>query len=133
MNHRKRFLGVFQFKEIGRIPDYEMNYWGETIDRWHKEGLPLEKKAYRDVESYFDLEYWEGFGEILPIRNGFWPSLPERIIEGKKGRVIVEDGMGGVYKLTTENASPKQYLRFPLKNRDDWDKLKLFFDPNTPG
>jgi hypothetical protein len=133
LNHRQRFLGVFQFKEVDRVPDYEMNYWRETIDRWHREGLPLEKKTNRDVEIYFELEGWEGRGESLPIRSGLWPTLPERIIEEKEGRAIVDDGMGGICMRTTETMSPPHHIRYPLKNREDWEKLKSFFDPDTPG
>jgi uroporphyrinogen decarboxylase len=133
MLHKERFLRTFQFKSIDRVPDYEMNFWRETIDRWHKEGLPLEKRTNKDVEFYFGLEGWEGRGEWLPIRNGLWPTPPERVIEERKGRALVDDGMGGIYTRTTETMSPPHYKRHPLSNREDWEKLKPFFDPNTPG
>ena len=46
---------------------------------------------------------------------------------------MVDDGMGGIYLRTTETSSPPHYIRYPLKNRGDWEKLRPFFDPDTPG
>jgi len=117
LNHRERFLDVISFKEVDRICDYEFGYWTETIDRWHREGLPMEKKTHRDIELYLGFEGWDCC-EWLPIRSGLWPELPGRVIEEKEGRAIMDDGMGGIYVCTTESSSPSHYLRHPLKNRE---------------
>jgi uroporphyrinogen decarboxylase len=132
LNHRERFLRTFEFKEVDRVPDYEFGYWAETIDRWHREGLPMEKKTNREIELYLGLEGWDCI-EMLPIRTGLWPTLPERIIREEKDRAIVDDGMGGIYIKTTASSSVPHYIRHPLKNKDDWEKLRPFFDPDTPG
>lgn len=132
MNHKERFLRTFEFKDVDRVPDYEFGYWTETIDRWHKEGLPMEKRTDRDIELYLGLEGWDCI-EMLPIRTGLWPTLPERIMREEKDRAIVEDGMGGIYIRTTTSSSVPHYIRHPLKSRDDWEKLKPFFNPDTPG
>ena len=132
MNQRERFLRTFQFKEVDRVPDYEYGYWYETIIRWHKEGLPPEKGTNRDIELYLELEGWDCI-ERLPVRTGFWPPLPSRIIKETDGRAVVEDGMGGIYIRTVGSSSPPHYIRYPLKNREDWERFKPFFDPETPG
>ncbi|MCX8170416.1 MAG: hypothetical protein N3E47_00375, partial [Candidatus Bathyarchaeota archaeon] len=107
-------------------------YWTETIDRWHREGLPLEKKTDRDIELYLGLEGWDCI-EMLPIRTGLWPTPPERIIREEKDRAIIDDGLGGIYVKTISSSSVPHYIRYPLKNREDWEKLKPFFNPDTPG
>lgn len=132
MNHRERFLDVISFKEVDRVCDYEFGYWTETIDRWHREGLPMEKRTHRDIELFLGFEGWDCC-EWLPIRSGLWPELPGRVIEEKEGRAVMDDGMGGIYICTTESSSPSHYLRHPLKNREDWERLRPFFDPDTPG
>ena len=132
MNPLERFHRVFEFKEVDRVPDYEFGYWTETIDRWHREGLPLDKRTNRDIELYLGLEGWD-CGEWLPVRTGFWPPLPGRIIKEEGDRAIVDDGMGGIYICTTSSSSIPHYIRYPLKNRDDWERLRPFFDPETPG
>ncbi|MGQ9515422.1 MAG: uroporphyrinogen decarboxylase family protein [Thermoproteota archaeon] len=132
MNHRERFLRTFHFKEVDRVPDYEFGYWAETIQRWHKEGLPQEIDSNRDVELYFKLEGFD-CAEFIPIRTGFWPDLPGRIVKETDDSMILEDGMGGIYEQKRWSSSVPHYLRYPLKNRDDWNRLRSFFDPDTPG
>jgi len=41
--------------------------------------------------------------------------------------------MGGIYYCTTDTSSPPHYERFPLKTREDWEKIRHFLDPDTPG
>jgi len=132
LNHRERFLRTYQFKEVDRVPDYEFGFWTETIDRWHKEGLPMDKRDMRDIELYLKLEGWDCL-EMVPVRTTFWPPLPGRIIKEEGNRAVVDDGMGGIYVGTVGSSSIPHYLRYPLENRDDWEKLRPFFDPDTPG
>lgn len=132
MNHLERFRRVFEFKDVDRVPDYEFGYWKETIDRWHKEGLPMDKKTNRDVELYLKLEGWDCI-EMLPVRTGLWPPPPERIIREDGDRVMVDDGIGGVYIATKSTSSPPYYVRYPIRSRGDWEKLRPFFNPDTPG
>jgi uroporphyrinogen-III decarboxylase len=132
MNQRERFLRTFRFKDVDRVPDFEFGFWDETIDRWHREGLPLEKRNNRDIELYLGLEGWD-CGEWLPVRTGFWPPLPQRIIKEEENRATVDDGMGGIYVGTVGSSSPPHYLRYPLRSREEWEQLKPFFNPDTPG
>lgn len=131
MNDRQRFLGTMMFKDVDRVPDYEFGYWAETMDRWHMEGLPQDQRNNRDIELYFDLEGWDCH-ETLPIRTGLWPTLPSRILEQTPRRTLIDDGMGGICE-SLSTSTPPRYLRYPLKNHGDWEKLKPFFNPDTPG
>jgi len=132
LNHLERFHRVFEFKEVDRVPDYEFGFWKETIDRWHREGLPLKYKTNRDIELYLGLEGWDCI-EMLPVRTGLWPTLPSRVIKEEGDRCIVDDGMGGIYISTKNTSSPPHYIRHPIRSRDDWERLRPFFDPDTPG
>jgi uroporphyrinogen decarboxylase len=132
LNHRERFHRIFQFKDVDRVCDYEFGYWDETIDRWHREGLPLEQRDNRGVEKYLGLEGYDCL-EFLPVKMGLWPVPPASIIEEWEGRARMNDGMGGIYLCTTDTSSPPHYERFPLKDREDWEKIRHFLDPDTPG
>ena len=132
MDHKERFHRIFQFKDVDRVCDYEFGFWAETMDRWHREGLPLEKRDNRGIELYLGLEGWDCL-EFLPLKTGLWPVPPTRIIEEGEGRALVDDGMGGVYMCTTDTSSPPHYVRHPLKSREDWESIRHFFDPGTPG
>ncbi|MCW4040363.1 MAG: uroporphyrinogen decarboxylase family protein [Candidatus Bathyarchaeota archaeon] len=132
MNRQERFSRVFDFHEVDRVPDYEFGYWKETINRWHQEGLPTEKKTHRAIELHLDLEGWESVAK-LPLRSGLWPPLPERILAEGEGRMTIDDGMGGIQLQTIETSSPPHYIRYPLATREAWERLKPFFDPETIG
>jgi len=132
MNHRERFLRVFEFKEVDRVPDYEFGYWDETIDRWHKEGLPQHLHTNQDVEKFFGLEGWDTI-EFIPVRMGLWPPPPSKVIREYDDKEVVRDGLGGMYIRKKYTSSIPQYIKPPLKNRDDWERIRRFFDPETPG
>lgn len=132
MNRKERFLHTFHFEEVDRVPDYEFGYWTETVQRWHREGLPLERDSNRDVELYFKLEGLES-AEHLPVVTGFWPGLPGRILKETEDGMTVDDGMGGIYEQKKWVSTVPFYIRYPIRDRDDWQKLRSFFDPDTPG
>ncbi len=132
MNERERLLRTLQFKEVDRVPDYEFGYWSETIDRWHAEGLPMHLHSIGDVEDYFMLEGWDTI-DMLPVNTGLWPPPPARRIREFDDKVVVDDGLGGVYVTKKWASTIPQYLKYPIRIREDWEKIKPFFDPDTPG
>lgn len=125
-------LRVFKFEEVDRVPDYEFGYWRETIDRWHAEGLPLHLHTNRDLEGYFGLEGWESI-EFVPVVTGIWPSPPSRILREYGDKEVVSDGLGGIYVRKKWTSTIPHYIRYPLRSRDNWERIRPFFDPDTPG
>lgn len=132
MNKRERLLRTLQFEEVDRGPDFEFGYWSETIDRWHAEGLPLHLHNDRDVEDYFMLEGWDTL-DMLPVNTGLFPSPPSRKIKEFEDKEVIDDGLGGIYIKKKWTSTIPQYLRYPIKNRDDWERIRPFFNPDTPG
>jgi uroporphyrinogen decarboxylase len=132
MNKRERLLRTLQFKEVDRVPDYEFGYWSETIDRWHAEGLPLHLHTIGDVEDFFMLEGWDTI-DMLPVNTGLWPPPPARKIREFDDKEVIDDGLGGVYIRKKWTSTIPQYLRYPIRSREDWEKIRPFFNPDTPG
>jgi len=133
MTHRERFLRVFDFKDVDRVPDYEFGFWGETIRRWHKEGLPPSLTSIVDVERYLGLEGFDCL-EMIPVNTGLYPPPKQEIIGYEKdGRVVVKDDLGGVYVLIVETSSVARNIKYPLTEREDWKKrFKPRLNPNEP-
>lgn len=50
MNTRERFLEVMHGNPRVRSLKWEFGYWGETLERWYKEGLP--KQHYPNIPRY---------------------------------------------------------------------------------
>jgi len=132
LNRRERFLRTMQYKDVDRVPDFEFGYWRETIDRWHREGLPLHLNSNAEIEDYFQLEGWDNI-EMLPVRTGLWPPPPQRRLQDLGDSVVIDDGLGGIYVAKKWKSTPPLYKRYPLKSREDWERLRRFFDPDTPG
>ena len=40
MNNRERFKSMISFSPVDRGFNHELGLWGQTIERWHQEGLP---------------------------------------------------------------------------------------------
>ncbi len=132
LSHRERFLRTFEFKSVDRVPNYEFGYWKETIDRWHMEGLPIEVQSDKDVELYLGLEGLESI-EYLPIAIGIWPNPPSITLRREDDKEVVADGLGGIFVKKVYTSTIPHYIRYPIRSREDWKRIKPFFDPKTPG
>ncbi|MDK6029350.1 uroporphyrinogen decarboxylase family protein [Ignisphaera sp. 4213-co] len=132
LTHRERLLRVFSFQSVDRVPNYEFGYWKETIDRWHNEGLPQHIKSDKDVEKYLGLEGIESL-ESIPVVVGLWPPPIEFVLREEDDKEVVADGLGGIYVRKKYVSAVPHYIRFPIRSKDDWKKIKRFLDFETPG
>lgn len=118
MNQRERFLNCMRFKPVDRVPLWMPWTWGETLKRWHREGLPMNA----DLEKMFGCDRYEEVG----IYYGFCPSFEERIIEEDNEYRTYINFEGILMKELKENSetSMPQFLEFPIKGREDFEKVK---------
>jgi len=132
-NLRKAFKEVVTFRKPEHFPHFEaMGFWSETIDRWHKEGLPLDKTSWEffKIDQFMDnapeeLSYHTDKVTQIP----YWPPFECNIIE-ETDRYIVQREMDGIIKKQLKGkTSMPQFLDFPVKNRKDWEDLKWRLDP----
>jgi hypothetical protein len=144
MNARDRFLAVMNFEPGIRTLKWEMGYWIAAMRRWYGEGLTrtygvedrwldgdsasgpangwwLERQRDLDVLVTLDLD--NGI-ERIPVNNIFAPKFPEKILEQQEDWFIRQDEYGILRKEATGRASLPRYIGWPVKNRDDWEKLK---------
>jgi uroporphyrinogen decarboxylase len=124
LTHRERLLRVFEFKSVDRVPNYEFGYWRETIDRWHREGLPIEVETDAEVEQYLGLEGLESIDRV-PVVVGLWPRPPEVVLRREDDKEYVADGLGGIYIRKKYTSTIPNYIKHPIKSREDWEKTFL--------
>jgi hypothetical protein len=72
MNARERFLATLRFGEPDRVPYYDQSIREDTLERWHREGLPRDVS----VEELLDLDRWELFGPREDVSLDLYP-LPK--------------------------------------------------------
>jgi uroporphyrinogen decarboxylase len=151
MNPRERFRAVVHFKEPDRLPVYEwVSIPDDTILRWLKEGMELEKAISREelfirgellsVSCYrlfaghqplvFDI--LDHMDEI-PIDFGPIPRFgPRTLEESERYRVLID--AGGVKKRVFKDRQfgMPQFIEWPVKGLKDWRRIQERFKAEDP-
>ena len=93
MDKRKEFLDICHFKLGGKLslPSYYQWFWGSTIERWKKEGMPPDVH----IPEYFGFERME----VLPVSLGIIPTFETKIIEEDKEHQVILDADGAKKRL----------------------------------
>ena len=153
MNARERFLAVMNFEPVQTLR-WEFGYWAGTLHRWYGEGLP-KKSGLDDKWNYGDGIHggaagWrpgrplasdvndlvgldEGLQRTL-FNNYLCPKFEEVILEDHEKWVLLKNDMGIIEKRLKQHGSLPAYLDGPVKDRDDWERLKAErLRPNLEG
>lgn len=148
---RELFYKVMGFEPARRTLKWEFAYWGGALNRWYEEGLksesmPKEKYVYGDcilgsgdignnspswsgvlwerdtvIQEMFGLD--EGIYEI-PYYYWTYPTFEKEIIEEDEGYIELVDNDGIRKKIFSDNSSMPLWLEWPLKDKQDWERLK---------
>ncbi len=150
LNARERFLRVMHYKKTDRVPFCEfIGFWGETVNRWYKEGLPSNVGLWTyqlpiglgnppTIFDYFGFDKVGGplraescVGDI-PIDFGPIPRfIPKTLREDERYRVEVDES-GITKKVLKQGVSMPGFIDFPVKNRRDFEAVKERFNPDDP-
>ena len=137
---RKTFRQVLSFQKSDYVPHFEtLGLWGETVDRWHKEGFPEEQSCweYFGIDRYMDTI--GGFTNPSSIKRlidlvfqaPYRPRFQTKILEEKENYIIKQEEDGIIKKLKRHGTFMPQFLKFPVESRKDWEKLKWRLDPKV--
>ena len=145
MNSKERFLKTLNFERPDRYNDWEFAYWGGTLNRWYKEGLPKIHGFSRVIEEGETIGgpglYWSddnpwpyasdvdvhfSFDEGIrrpPVNIWIFPAFEVRVIsEGERKREIVDtDGIRKI--IMKDSSSMPHWLEWPVKDRKSWSKI----------
>ncbi|GAF93917.1 unnamed protein product, partial [marine sediment metagenome] len=86
MISRERVLAALNHEEADRVPIHDQP-WAATVERWHKEGLPVEVNP----AEYFDYE-------IVCFDADTSPRFPVRTVEETEEFVIHTTSYGGLLR-----------------------------------
>jgi len=136
MNERDRFLATVKFQEADRYPYWELGIWGQTYERWLREGLSEEELKgdwFRGEPKFARLDK----REFIPLDLGPIPGFEENISETSR-YIIFRDRWGrirrGLKAGTVRGTRPSMdtFIDFFVKDRKDFLKMKEHFDPYDP-
>jgi len=125
MNARERFHATFRYGEPDRV--FLMSQWtfNDTRQRWLREGQPWDQH----FNTYFGFDRME----LVPLNVGLWPPLETKVIEQTAHWQIVEDELGGQRKSWSDReVGMSQWLRFPVRDWETWEKFKARLNPDAP-
>jgi len=130
MNERERFTRIMQFQTVDRVPNYELGLLKGTAERWYSEGLPRGV----DWKEYFEIGDHRHIADAPNV--DMIPPFEEKVIE-ETDRYIVFIAKNGIksknFKSGSGDEFMPQWLEYPVKNPQDFKKLKQRYDPETPG
>jgi len=153
MNTRERFLRCMRFQSVDRPPNFELGYWGQTVERWLSEGMPKEAYPWETEHDRLGIRVgrrkYEGplyghayFGiedrPCVPLELFALPPFQVQVLEETDRYVLHRDEDGILRQALKEGTvrgtrpSMDTYLDFPVKTREDFEEMKKRYDPRDP-
>ena len=143
MNDRERFLATMRFEQPDRIPYWECAFWGETYQRWLSEGLPdavihpngpNSGPTEESLRNYFgfDRSFGVYFRSTISINLGYIPGFEHKVISEENGIITEQGGDGVISRWSRGGHSTRQFVRFPVQDRNDFAEIKKRLDPSNP-
>ena len=136
MNGRERFCRIMAFKEVDRLPNYELGLWGQAIERWYGEGMPRDAVYLRwfEGEPYFGIDP----RAFAPVEVGMVPPFETEVFEETERYLVSRHPTGIITRALKEGTvrgtrpSMDQYLSFPVTDRKSFAEIKKRYNPDSP-
>ncbi len=119
MRTRERYLRVFDHKEPDCVPMKD-SAWGETVARWHREGLPTDV----NYVDYFDLDH------VSRVGMDESPRFPTETLEETDEYVVRTTKYGATDRVWKHAAGVPEQLDFYIKDWDTWNEAKARIEPS---
>lgn len=154
MTDKERFHAIMGFQPFDRMLRWEQGFWGGTVERWYREGMPRNSgvtgrpefgdtvrgpatgtaagdKTCPDVLSGAGLDLPS---LRIPVETFLWPKFREEVLSESADQVTMRDEMGIVKRIPRAKDSIPHFIEWPVATRDDFEKLAAErLDPDTPG
>lgn len=126
MTERERYLRTMRFEEVDHPPFWADWFVTTTLERWHREGLPEDVH----IEDYFGFERIEH----IPVNLGLVPPFKVETLEETEKYRIFRDVDGSIRKQFRDYSGfgMPQWLEYPIKTREDWERFEERLNPDSP-
>ncbi|MDR0710254.1 MAG: hypothetical protein LBF77_09330 [Spirochaetaceae bacterium] len=135
MNHRERFINIFNFGNADRLPCYFFGSWRETKERWKNEGytgnIDTPGSGGPQIPG-MDPDWEAGLWNIHGlVRTGPIGDIEPAVLEEDESRRIVRTSIGEEIVERKDGASiPHTRLHALEPARKSWEHFKRFLDPS---
>ena len=134
MTERQRFIATMHYKPRDRAPICDFNYWPETIDVWHEQGLPAWVRHSYDgskgTDEFFGLDRFCGGPMCNP---DLVPPFEAKVIEDRDDHELVQQADGVTVLRKKHMGSIPMHHGHLLTDRASWrEYYKPRLDPGHP-
>jgi uroporphyrinogen decarboxylase len=128
LTDRERFIRCVLGEDVDRPPFWLFwSPWGRAWERWEREGKPP------DVTNHRDPWQPDATPHMLPLNYGPCPRFPLETLSEDDDYRVHTDRWGIVRRDYKHGESMCEFLEFPVKIRDDWQRYKSErLDPHHP-
>ena len=130
MTEKERFIRALRFRGVDRVPFMEIAMWGQTQERWEREGMPTDVPT--GLMQGCDVLGLEGY-DAIDLNIGPVPPYEARMIEETEEHEVFTDGWGrkrvalktGTVRGT--RMSMDQYTEFAVTDQETLVDMKRRF------
>ncbi len=122
MRNLDRFVATMTYKDFDHPPLLGEGAWGDTVERWHREGLE-EGKYWTD---YFGVKVFDIDGHGFD--DGMYPKFEERVLKDDEHERIFVDSNGITRRDIKSNMSLPEWIDFPIKDRASFEAILPRFE-----
>ena len=133
MNGRGLFTAIFAGEKVDRLPPPGIGPWGQTLQRWHGEGLGEGEDFYRKLGFK-----WDEPAATLPLNLNMAPTFEVKVLARDDRYVTLVDEYGVTKKMIRDDfersgglksnagatSGMSQWLDFPVKDLRTWKELR---------
>ena len=119
MTSHERFARMFQHREADRVPVID-GPWSATIERWHREGMPLDV----DYVDFFELDH------LSYIGTDTTPRYETKILEETDAYTVSTTPYGVTLKNWRHAGGTPEFLDFTIIDQDSWRSAKARMTPS---
>ncbi len=133
MTQKQRFVNWMTFRPVDRPPNMEIAVWGQTRERWLREGMPAACNTafMHRGDAWFGLEGYETLDLNL---TGPIPAVEYRVLEETEETLLFVDGMGRTRRafkpgtVAGTRMSMDTYLDFPVRDRASFREFRRRYE-----
>jgi len=144
MTPRERYLQTLQFGRPDRVPFRPGWPRESTLAAWREQGLPPDADWHEHMLADLGIAPQQTQPPVdLGVDFRMMPQFEEKVLAHEDGHYVVQDWKGNICEISDEfdvtylrlpkDFCTRRWIRCPVENRDDWERMKLRYDVDGPG
>ena len=141
---RERYIKTILFDKPDKVPFSPGGGRESTLKKWREQGLPEGANPHDALLRELGIKPEPVRPQPgLGVSFKMIPEFEEKVLEHRDGAYLVQDWMGAIVEISDEfdytylrvakDFVTRKWHKCPVKNRDDWERMKERYDPRTPG